>query len=140
MPELRKAWDRPVLGVLQGDDIYLESLPPADRTMSIELIRKNGESFDGYMATSGYYADFMAGYLGLPRERIHVVYPGINLAGHGVPTERPADRPFTIGYFARICPEKGFHQALTVPAFRAFPTPPSRFRVAGWLGEHNRAY
>jgi glycosyltransferase involved in cell wall biosynthesis len=142
VPELRKAWDRPVLGVLQGDDIYLESLPPKDRAACIELIRKNAESFDGYMATSGYYADFMAGYLGLPRDKMHVVYPGINLAGHGAPAERSADGPFTIGYFARICPEKGFHQAVEgYLAYRALPnSPPSRFRVAGWLGEHHRPY
>ena len=40
---------------------------------------------DGFIATSGYYADFMSGYLGIPRERIHVVYPGLNLRGHGGP-------------------------------------------------------
>ncbi|HVK13918.1 MAG TPA: glycosyltransferase family 4 protein [Gemmataceae bacterium] len=142
VPELKNAWARPVLGVLQGDDIYLESLPPADRAACIELIRKNGDSFDGFMATSGYYADFMAGYLGLPRERMRVVYPGINLAGHGPPPDRPAAEPFTIGYFARICPEKGFHQAVDAyVAYRALPdAPPSRFRVAGWLGDHHRAY
>jgi glycosyltransferase involved in cell wall biosynthesis len=177
VPELRKAWDRPILGVLQGDDIYLESLPATDRATCIDLIRQNGESFAGFMATSGYYADFMAGYLGLPREKMHVVYPGINLAGHGGPADRVADslresgaaggrgdsngvpdgaggparsasgppganRPFTIGYFARIAPEKGFHQAVDgYLAFRALPNAPaSRFRVAGWLGEHNRPY
>ena len=142
VPELKRAWDRPVLGVLQGDDIYLESLPPTDRAACIELVRKNAASFDGYMATSGYYADFMAGYLGLPRDRLHVVYPGINLAGHGPPAERTSSEPFTIGYFARICPEKGFHQAVEgYLAYRALPdAPPSRFRVAGWLGDHHRAY
>ncbi len=142
VPDLKRAWDRPVLGVLQGDDIYLESLPPNDRAACIDLIRKNSGSFDGHMATSGYYADFMAGYLGLPRDRIHVVYPGINLAGHGLPSERTAGDPFTIGYFARICPEKGFHHAVAgYIAYRALPdSPPSRFRVAGWLGDHQHPY
>ena len=108
----------------------------------IELIRKNCESVEGYIATSRYYADFMAGYLGLPRERMHVVYPGINLKGHGGPREFRERPPYTIGYFARICPEKGFHNI--VEAFshpRQTPGAPAcRLRVSGWLGENYRPY
>src|SRR5205823_13159658 len=48
----------------------------------------------------------------------------------------------TIGYFARICPEKGLH--VLTEAFRRLHqtsgTPPCRLRVAGWLGENNRPY
>jgi glycosyltransferase involved in cell wall biosynthesis len=48
----------------------------------------------------------------------------------------------TIGYFARIAPEKGLHHL--VDAFillRKSPDAPScRLRFSGWLGEHNRAY
>src|SRR5262249_34298129 len=133
----------PVLVTLQGDDIFLESLPPAARERCLELIREHDRHVDGYLATCGYYADFMAGYLGVPREKIQVVYPGIDLKGHG--GERPAPAapaPLTIGYFARICPEKGLHQL--VDAFimlkQAGGAPPVRLRVAGWLGSHNRAY
>ena len=32
---------------------------------------------------------------------------GINLAGHG--TRQSVQQPFTIGYLARVCPEKGLH-------------------------------
>ena len=37
-----------------------------------------------------YYADFMAEYLAVPRERIHVIRPGLNLRGHGVAGRRAA--------------------------------------------------
>jgi len=142
VPALKEHWKGPVLGTLQGDDIFLEGLPPQDRARCIELIRKNGGSMAGYFATSTYYADFMAGYLALPRERIHVVAPGINLKGHGGTREFRSSPPYTIGYFARICPEKGFHHL--IDAFRLLRqtpgSPECRLRVSGWLGENYRKY
>jgi glycosyltransferase involved in cell wall biosynthesis len=84
----------------------------------------------------------MADYLGIPRQRIHVVYPGLNLAGHGGPRPAADGRPPTVGYFARICPEKGLH--VLADAFRLLRkqpgAPPCRLRVSGWLGENNRDY
>jgi glycosyltransferase involved in cell wall biosynthesis len=141
VPELRRALGVPVLVTLQGDDIFLEGLPEADRRACIDLLRDNCTSVGGFISTSRYYADFMAGYLGLPREKMHVVYPGINLAGHGR-VERPPDRPPTVGYFARICPEKGFHNL--VNAFIHLRRQPgvgrARLVASGWLGANNRDY
>jgi glycosyltransferase involved in cell wall biosynthesis len=134
----------PVLCALQGDDIYLESLPEPHKGEALRLIGEHCREIDGFVATSGYYADFMAGYLGIPRERIHVVYPGLNLSGHGSAT-RAGDGdgwPPTVGYFARICPEKGLHTL--AEAFRLLRREPGarpcRLRVSGWLGDHNRPY
>jgi glycosyltransferase involved in cell wall biosynthesis len=132
----------PVLGTLQGDDIFLEALPEKFRRPAIDLIRAHCLEMDGFIATSAYYADFMASYLDLPRERIHVVYPGLNLDGHGGPRPTRDGPPYTIGYFARICPEKGLH--VLAEAFRRLRetpgVPPCRLCVSGWLGENNRAY
>ena len=146
-PELKERLGVPILASLQGDDIFLESLPPPFHGEALSLIRDNARFIDGFVATSHYYADFMAGYLRLPPERIHVVYPGLNLKGHAAETE-PAElrvrqtEPFTIGYFARICPEKGFHQA--VEAFRLLRRQPGaprcRLRVSGWLGANHWAF
>jgi glycosyltransferase involved in cell wall biosynthesis len=131
-----------VLGTLQGDDIFLEALPEAYRGQALALIRDHCREMDGFIATSGYYADFMADYLAIPRARIHVVYPGLNLAGHGGPRASRNGPPYTIGYFARICPEKGLH--VLAEAFRILRqtpgTPHCRLRVSGWLGENNRPY
>jgi glycosyltransferase involved in cell wall biosynthesis len=139
--ELKRRLNVPVIGTLQGDDIFLEALPEPFRGQALTLISQHCQRIDGFIATCGYYADFMAGYLGIPRERIHVVYPGINLAGHGPAVERNGP-PFTIGYFARVCPEKGFHHL--VEAFRQLRqlpgTPPVRLRVSGWLGDNQRRY
>lgn len=141
VPELKRRLGVPVLGTLQGDDIFLEALPKTYREQALRLVHEHCREMDGFIATSSYYADFMADYLTIPRERIHVVRPGLNLAGHGVPSERGSSVP-TIGYFARICPEKGLH--VLVDAFRVLRempgAPPCRLHVSGWLGENNRPY
>jgi glycosyltransferase involved in cell wall biosynthesis len=132
----------PVLCTLQGDDIFLEGLPEKYRRQALELVRQHCREIDGFIATSGYYADFMATYLSIPRGRIHVIYPGLNLRHHGGERGGANGTPFTIGYFARICPEKGLH--LLADAFhilRKTPgTPPCRLRVSGWLGANNQKY
>jgi glycosyltransferase involved in cell wall biosynthesis len=131
----------PVLCSLQGDDIFTEFLPEPHRTRVLGLVRDHCREIDGFFSTSAAYADFMAGYFAIPRERIHVVYPGLNLAGHGHRPPRDG-KPFTIGYFARICPEKGFHNL--VEAFVHLKQMPGtqgiRLHVSGWLGENQRPF
>src|SRR5579885_3428160 len=140
--EVKRRLGVPVLCSLQGDDIFLEALPEPFRGQALKLIADHCREIDGFIATSACYADFMAKYLDIPRERIHVVYPGLNLAGHGGPRPPRDGRPPTVGYFARICPEKGLH--VLVEAFlllrKAPGAPPARLRVSGWLGENNRPY
>ncbi len=142
IPELDRRIGVPVFVTLQGDDIFLDALPAADRAKCVELIRQNCASVAGFISTSRYYSEHMASYLGLPRERIHVVYPGINLAGHGGARAVRTEGPLTIGYFARICPEKGFHNL--VDAFirlrNTAGAPPARLRAGGWLGGNARDF
>ena len=138
---LRKAWPGPVLCSLQGDDIFTESLPAPYKARALALIRERGQDMTAFVATSAYYAAFMAGYFGVPREKVHVVLPGLNLEGHGGRPGRDG-QPFTVGYFARICPEKGFHNL--VDAFillKKMPgTQEARLHASGWLGESSRHF
>ncbi len=140
--EIKRRVGVPVLCTLQGDDIFLEALPDEFRRPALDLVRAHCREIDGFIATSAYYADFMAGYLDIPRSKIDVVYPGLNLAGHGGARADINGPPYTIGYFARICPEKGLH--VLAEAFRLLVqepgAPPCRLRVSGWLGENNRPY
>jgi glycosyltransferase involved in cell wall biosynthesis len=141
IPELRRTLGVPVLVTLQGDDIFLEALPEPDRKACIDLVRQNCAD-TSFICTSRYYADFMATYLGLPRDRMHVVYPGINLHGHGGPRPVRAEHPLTIGYFARICPEKGFHNLIDafIHLRRQPGAPPVKLKASGWLGENYRSF
>ncbi len=153
-PELKKLLKTPIVCTLQGDDIFLESLPEAHKREAVRLIRDNCRAIDAFLTTSRYYADFMTSYLGVPRERTHVVYPGINLQGYeesGVRSQESGVRSqesginaeeVVIGYLARVAPEKGLH--VLVEAFerlrRTPGLPPVRLRAAGYFGENNRAY
>lgn len=142
VPTLKQRWHGSIFGVLQGDDIFLEALPRPDRDRCISLIRENARHITALIPTSEYYADFMAEYLGLDRGSMNVVYPGLNLKGHGEPVSVKTEPPYTIGYFARVCPEKGLH--LAVDAFIRYRSlasvPPARLRISGWLGDNNRPF
>lgn len=142
IPEIRRQLGVPVIVTLQGDDVFLKALPEPHHSRCLQLIRENDRHVTAYIATSRAYADRMADYLGVDRGKIEVVYPGINLRGHGNPPPRPADRPPTVGYFARICRDKGFHNAVDafVQLRRQPGAPAARLRAAGWLGASDRPY
>ena len=143
-PVLKQRRNIPVLCTLQGDDIFLDWLLPQHRAECLRLIRGLVPFLDGYLTTSAYYADHMAQYLGLPRERIHVVYPGLNLNGFEEARDSadPRGEGVTIGYLARICPEKGLHVLAEAFArlLRRPDLPPLRLKVAGYCGQRDRAY
>jgi glycosyltransferase involved in cell wall biosynthesis len=72
---------------------------------------------------------------------MHVVPLGISLAGHA-PREARRQGPFTLGYFARVAPEKGLH--LLAEAYRVLRRerglPESRLEAAGYLAPEHRGY
>ncbi len=140
--KLKKELGVPVLCAFQGEDIFLEGLVEPYRSRTLALLRDRAVDMDGFIAPCQYYADFMADYLNVPGDKIHVVKLGLNLKGHGE-SRRPLDHaPFTVGYLARICPEKGLH--LLVEAFRRLTEEVGaehvRLKVAGYLGRRDRAY
>jgi glycosyltransferase involved in cell wall biosynthesis len=145
VPELKQRFGVPVVVILQGDDIFLRDLPEPCQQQAIAEIRTLAEQIDGFLAHSRFYADKMSGYLGIPREKIHVVPLGIDtrdFEGIGIDGVPRAIRPPTVGYLARLAPEKGLH--ILADAFVLLRNMPgmeeARLRIAGWLGEHRRAY
>lgn len=137
---LKERFDGPIFCTLQGDDVFLEDLPETYRRQAIQMIHQRAADFDGFLVHSGYYRDFMSDYLDLPAERFHQIPLGIDLSGHnGQPVARNDDT-FTVGYFARICPEKGLHQL--VDAFRILHAkhPNTRLRAGGYLGKRDAKY
>jgi glycosyltransferase involved in cell wall biosynthesis len=105
---LREALGVPILCTLQGEDLFLNGLQEPYRTESLNLIRAQIKYVDSFLSVSEYYADFMPGYLGIPREKIRVVPLGINPHGFELRHAR-RDGPTTVGFLARIAPEKGLH-------------------------------
>lgn len=144
---LKRELGVPVVCSLQGEDLFLGQLREPWKTRSFEVLRERAQDVDAFLSNTGWYADMMAELMAVDRSRLHVVPLGINVDAFGGPRgpreTRPADAPVTIGYLARICPEKGFH--LLVEAFHILSADPKfknriRLRVAGWLGERDRPY
>lgn len=138
---LKRELGVPVVCSLQGEDLFLDQLREPWKKRVFEVLRERARDVDGFVVNSRWYGDVMAEYLDVPRERMHVVPLGVSLAGHGEPEPRPADGPLTVGYLARICPEKGLD--VLVDAFRllAAGRPGKvRLRVAGYLGERDRKF
>ena len=139
---LREALSRPVACTMQGEDLFLEGLPEPYRSESLKLIREGAPHVERFLAVSRYYADFMPGYLGIPREKTSLVPLGINLQGYEARRPRGAGRPFTVGYFARLAPEKGLH--LLAEAYvkmrESLGAGEARLEVAGYLGAEHKGY
>lgn len=149
VPEIKKRLSVPVVVTLQGDDIFLQGLPEPQQSQALREIHRLASSIDGYLSHSQYYADAMAGYLGLPRERIEVVPLGIDTKDFRLPASPPlpvshstSNGPPTIGYLARLAPEKGLH--ILADAFVALKKMPgmdqARLRIAGWRGSQYHDY
>ncbi len=139
---IRDALKRPIVCTLQGEDLFLEGLPEPYRRDSLALIRASVKHVDSFIAVSDYYAGFMSGYLEIPEEKISVVPLGINLEGYARRDGHDAGRPFTVGYFARVAPEKGLH--VLAEAYRQLrgrdAETPMRLEVAGYLGAEHEGY
>jgi glycosyltransferase involved in cell wall biosynthesis len=139
-PAIKRRLDVPIVCTLQGEDGFLDSLGESYRAESIRLIREHAASVDAFVAVSDFCAGSMSAYLGIDRDRIHVVPVGVDVRGHDQ-AQLDAD-PFTIGYLARVAPEKGLH--VLCEAYRRLRTirghAHSRLVVAGYLAPEHQAY
>jgi glycosyltransferase involved in cell wall biosynthesis len=139
---LGEALGRPVCCTLQGEDLFLEGLPEPYRSESLRLIREGVPHVSRFLAVSRYYEEFMPGYLGIPAEKMRLVPLGINLQGYEVREPRAVGTPFTVGYFARVAPEKGLHLLAEgyVRLRESLGAGEARLEAAGYLGEEHRGY
>jgi len=137
---LKRAFNRPVLCTLQGEELFIDALVPPYREQALAMIRRRVHTVDRFIAVSDYCARFMHRYLEIPESRIRVVPLGITLDGYE--RRQPGDGPFTVGYFARIAPEKGLH--LLTEAYVRFRrgTGDARMRLeaAGTMAPSARPY
>lgn len=134
----------PVVCALSGEDLFLERLQPPHYEEARALLRERSAEVAGFTTLNGYYADFMADYLSVDRAKMHVVPHGLNLEGitprsHGEP---PEGQPLRVGYFARVCPEKGLHLLVEACELLAEHRAdlPIELHAGGYLGGGDREY
>jgi glycosyltransferase involved in cell wall biosynthesis len=139
---IRREVGVPVVCGLAGEDVFLERVLEPHYSQARELMRRHAADVAAFVSLNRYYADFMIDYMRLDPSRVHVIHHGLNLAGHGTRPHAPGGPTVNIGFFARVCPDKGLHRL--VEAFRLLcqdPTlPPLRLRVAGYLAAEDKSY
>ena len=138
---IRKALLRPICCSVQGEDLFINGLPEPYRQRSIELIRSQIQFVDAFLFPSGTYAAQMSSLLSIPRHKVFTVPFGINLSSYSAEDPVPSS-PFTLGFFARIAPEKGLH-VLCEAYFKLRNQgvlPESRLEAGGYLGPEHQSY
>jgi glycosyltransferase involved in cell wall biosynthesis len=126
---------------LQGEDSFLDSMPSPHRERAWQTLAQRAADVDMFIAPSRYFADLMTTRLGLQPDRVRVVHNGISLDGFHTPQPARPGTP-TLGYFARMCPEKGLDTL--VDAFlllkQKHPGRPLKLRVGGGCGPADRPF
>lgn len=138
--ELRKRYSGPIYCVLQGDDVFLDGLIEPFRTTVMSRLTERAAEFDGYIVHSKFYRDYISQYLKLPPEKFLELPLAIDCSKHdGKPKPELGKAP-TVGYFARICPEKGLDVLVRSVLRLKQDIPGIRLRAGGYLGAQNQSY
>lgn len=138
---LREALDAAVVCSLTGEDIFLESLPSPHREEAYELIRRAAGDVHGFFSVTRYYGEYARRRFGVSEDRLYAVPMGIRVDDiPPAPANRGGAGPFTLGYLARVCPEKGLH--LLCEAFIRLHDRGlrPRLKIAGYVPEGSREY
>lgn len=132
-----------IVCTLTGEDIFLNKLPPNFRAEAIELIRRSAADVHGYIAVTKYYAGYAIEEFGLRKDRVHHVPLGVKIEYESQSEKMsftPGSDVFTIGYFARICPEKGLHLLCEAFSILRSQGRDCRLKIGGYLDKGDRAY
>lgn len=105
---LRRETGAKVICEMAGEDSFLDALPEAQRATAWRILSERADDVDQFIAPSRFFGDLMIKRLALASERVSVVPSGIDLEAYqqkpAIGSSRMAP---TLGYFARMCPEKG---------------------------------
>ena len=102
---LKEAIGAPVVCLLQNEAPYIDSMPKEVREVVWQIMAERAQEIDRFIAPSAFYARLMRDKLNLTAERVQVIHNGINHDGYGA--ERVAPNPPVVGFFSRMCKDKG---------------------------------
>lgn len=123
--QLRSALGAKVVCFMQGEDSFLDQLPESHRAAGWRKVGENAAHADLLVSTSHYYVQRMKNRLGALPGNVRVVYSGISLEGYpepgsqsragrtnsqaaaGEPGAAGTESTPVLGFFARMCREKG---------------------------------
>ena len=137
---IRRELGIPILGSLQGEDSFLDSLDEPWRTRCWNTLAERSRDISAFIAPSQYYAGLMGERMHLAPEQVRVIPNGVAHSDFAVASHAP-EVP-TIGYLARMVANKGL--GTVIDAFILlkkrghFPT--ARLVVAGAMTAADEHY
>ena len=96
----------PVVCNLQGEEGFVRHLPEEYREEAHELLRRHASEITVFVASYEAYADEMADFLDVPREKVKIVRPGLETSRYAGDRELDPE-VFRVGYLSSINPRKG---------------------------------
>jgi glycosyltransferase involved in cell wall biosynthesis len=138
---IREVLRRPICCTIQGEDLFISRLQERFQQQSVDLISQQVQFVDAFLFSTHSYAEQMCRLFSIPQNKVFIVPFGINLSsfsGMG----RTLSSLFTVGFFARIAPEKGLHvlSAAYCHLRQKGLLPESRLLAGGYLGPEHGNY
>ena len=87
---VREEFNIPVIGFLQGEDGFIDSLLLEYREEAWEILRKDAQLLDDSISPSNYFAKHMSSRLGIPENNIQYFPNGISLKATKEKVAKPA--------------------------------------------------
>ena len=140
-PKFKNETKLPVVVTLQGDDLFINDFKDEHRKKIIKELKIIATSVDAFITFSQFYAEKMASLLDIPIEKFHIINLGIDAEPFsGISEKKPNSR--VIGYFGRIAPEKGFHNAVNsfIEINKDAANEKVQLVAGGWLSETDKNY
>ncbi len=142
--DIKRQLGCPVVVMLQGDDIFYEALLEPFRSQAMVELRRLAQHVDLFLVHSQAYGQRMQAMLEFDPAQLGILPLAIDVAdfeNRAVPT-RSESHPPTIGYLARLAPEKGLHVLVDtfIELHKSQRLPDARLEIAGWLGKQHEAY
>jgi glycosyltransferase involved in cell wall biosynthesis len=139
-PEIKRALDVPIVCTLQDEEPWVDAMPAPHKQLCWKAISGHAAHVDTFIATSAWYADRMSARMNTARERISVVYLGVE-TDEFVPMDLRFDPP-TIGFLSRLSEAQGF--GILVDAFIELKQEPAlkdlRLRATGGYTTADRPF
>jgi glycosyltransferase involved in cell wall biosynthesis len=136
---LKRILDAQVVCTLAGEDVFIDALAEPYRSEARRLIRQAVSAVDAFVAPTRYYAAHATECYGLDDARVHYVPMGIQV-DDAFRAPEPPRSPFTIGYLAAVCPEKGLATLCDAFVILKERRADCRLRIAGYVGQSGRRY
>ena len=106
VPAIKERLGSAVVCTLQGEESFADGLPEPYCEQALDAVREHAKKVDLFISPGIAYADQIAEWLQVPRERIEVVRPGVDVEVFH-PAATSGGGPFRIGFLSRITPSKG---------------------------------